>query len=287
MHVARLAERQAGVAARWQLVALGLGRGAVAHRVRAGRLHRVHEGVYAVGHRALTPFGLLVAAVLAAGPLAVLSHHAAAFLWGIAEPVPPPVDLIVPGRARRSTTALRSHRHALAPGETARRHGLPVTTVARTLLDLAAVVPPARHERLVGEAFAQRLVTRAQLLAVLEAHPHTPGAGPLRTALEVAGEDTRSALERRFLRLVRDAGLPAPEVNPRLGEWRPDLVWSDRRVVVELDGHAAHSSPWAHDRDRRKDLALRRAGYTVLRFSARQVRREPLAVLTDVVRALG
>ncbi len=287
MHVARLAERQAGVTARWQLVALGLGRGAIAHRVRVGRLHRVHEGVYAVGHRALAPTGLLVAAVLAAGPRTVLSHHAAASLWGFAEPVPPPVDVTVPARGRHSTPALRAHRGVLADGEATVHRGLPVTTPARTLLDLAAVVAPARHERLVAEAFAQRVVSRAALLAVLDVHPRARGARPMRDALGAGAEDTRSDLERRFLRLVRDAGLPAPEVNPLLGAWRPDLLWRDRGVVVELDGFAGHSSPWAHDRDRRKDLALRRDGLTVLRFSERQVRRESLAVLADLVRALG
>jgi very-short-patch-repair endonuclease len=281
--VAGVAAQRDGLITRTELAGIGLTRDAVAHRVARGRLRLVHPGVYAVGNAPLDATARLRAALLAAGDGATLSHHAAAAAHGLAPLPAGPVDVI--SRRRVRIAGVAAHRHALAPGERTTAGGLPATTVARTVLDLAAVVPPRALDRLIQEGHARRRVTRAQLERVLAAHPGARGTAALRDALAATG--TRSELERAFLRLVRAAGLPVPETNVRLGGFEVDALWRAARVVVELDGFAAHASPWAHDRDRRKDSALRAIGHTMLRFSAGQVRRHPHVVVADVARALG
>jgi len=274
--VAALAARQHGVVSVPQLLALGIGHEAVKWRARQGRLHRVHRGVYAVGHARLTLRGRWWAAVLACGGpgSAVLSHRSAAALWDLlpAPGTPPEVTTL---RRSASTPAVRVHRSAtLRDGDVTEDDGLPVTTASRTLADLAAVLSP--HQ--LG-----RVCQRAEHLRLLDAAPLSGRRSrALRAALaELAHHDpqvTRSELEERFLALLGAAGLPRPAVNATVAGLEVDVLWPAHRLVVELDGAATHLTPTAFEEDRRRDAALQAAGYRVVRFTWRRVAREPRAV---------
>ncbi len=269
LEIAETARRQHGVITRAQLRAAGLGDAAIGKRVGRGRLHRIHRGVYAVGHAGLSSRGRWMAAVLACGDRAVLSHAAAAALWGLLRPIPGPIDVSVPtnsGRTRRSV--IRLHRCPSLASEghgkaTTRRDGIPVTTPARTVADLHLVVEP----RLVRRARRQ-----AELVGLLG-----PGA---------ESDRTRSDLERAFLRLCRRHRLPAPEVNVKLGRWTVDFLWRGSRLVVETDSYLYHRGSVAFREDRARDLGLRELGYDVLRFSERQIEEEPERVAADVATVL-
>jgi len=284
VQVARLAERQHGVVSRAQLVEMGLARGAIDGRLARGRLHPMH-GVYLVGHRALPPLAREAAALLAVGAAGALSHHAAAALHQFGPTPHPPLDVAVPVSHRGRRRDLRLRRLSLDAEEVTRRHGLRATTPARTLLDLAAVTTPGRLERLMAEAFAQRHTSREALLRAMDGHPGARGTRVLRNLLQAGPADTRSHPERRLVQILRASRLPAPEVNVRLGPWTPDFLWRAHGLAVEVDGYAAHSSPWAHERDHRKRLALRAQGLDVLAFTARQVDDEPYVVLAEIARA--
>ena len=273
--------RQHGVVSITQLRSCGLTKSSVSRRVAAGRLHQIYRGVYAVGHRGLNHRGRWTAAVLACGEGAVLSHAAAAALWGLLRPMDGPIDVSVPsqgGRERRS--GIRIHRctslaldaeadsSRIAGGTRLRapvtvRHRIPVTTVQRTIDDLRGVVPP-------------RLVRRARRQAEL-----------MGWRLEGAeGRRTRSELEDEFLSLYRRFGLPLPETNAKVGRWEVDFLWREERVVVETDSFAYHRGSVAFEDDHARDLDLRGAGFTVLRFTERQLEEEPERVMVDVARAL-
>jgi very-short-patch-repair endonuclease len=285
-----VAARQGGVVSAAQLHAAGLGRGAVHARVLAGRLVRVHRGVYAVGHAQLNALGWRWAAVLACGGpgLAVLSHRTAAAVWDLL-PSPAKFD-VTTLRAAHATPTIRVHRsRTLAPRDVTQKHGLPLTTVARTLVDLTATQTPHQTERVVHRAQHLRLLdahalheqlARAQgrrtkpLIAAIERlHAHDPDV-------------TRTQLEERFLTLILDAQLPRPKVNATVGAYEVDFLWPEQRLIVETDGAATHATPGAFEADRRRDAELARLGYRVLRFTYRQVVYEPDPVLSAVVAAL-
>ena len=266
--IAAVASRQGGVIDRPQLEALGLDRGAISHRVATGRLRRLHLGVYAVGHEALQRRGIVTAALLAAGPGAVLSHRTAAFLQRILPSMPPYTDVTSPGR-HRNRRGLVFHR-----GEPQARmlHGLPVTPTARTLRDLAATIPLAELERACCEALVLTLVTTAELTAETG-----PGSGVLRGLVADDLAPTQSALERRFRRLARDHGLPLPECQVRICAHRVDFLYRAERLAIEVDGFRFHGNRIAGERDRANDAELQLAGFAVLRFSWNQVRHQPPA----------
>jgi len=265
--LARIAARQFGVLSVRQLRAAGFDKHAVRSRVRAGRLHPVHREVYAVGHPGISREGRWLAAVLASGDGAVLSHAAAAAHWGLLRPMTGPVDVSVPTQAgRRGRAGVRLHRRrALARGEVTRHGGIPVTTPARTIADLRGVLAP-------------RLVRRAQRQA------ETLG---LPLGLDVPSDRTRSDLERDFLRLCRRFVVPVPEVNVRVGRWTVDFLWRARRLVVEADSYLYHRGAVAFRQDRARDLDLRERGYEVRRFSERQIDEQPERVAADIAGALG
>jgi very-short-patch-repair endonuclease len=273
--VAWVAARQHGVIAHDQLARVGVTRFGVHRRVAAGWLHRRHVGVFAVGHPALTDRGRFSAAVLAGGPGAVLSHRSAAALWGLMREAQV-VDITVPGRSRRGPAGVVVHAGRLAAADVTRIDGIPVTSLPRTLLDLAEVVS-------VGELVAcidhtgNRL--RPGLLASMIAdHRGRRGLKPLRQALMITRPQeilTRSELERRALKLVATAQLPEPEVNVRLYGYEVDLLWRERRLVVELDGRRWHDTPAARERDSRRDTNLLCRGYRVMRLTWRQVVNDP------------
>lgn len=284
VRIAQLGERQWGVLSRAQLLRCGLSRSGISRSVARGHLHHLHPGVYAVGHRSLGAEGRLVAALLYAGPGAALSHESAAWLWELLEDPPSVIDVTVPVR-HLSAPGVRVH-HPRSFERVRHRH-LPVTTVARTLLDVAARRQPARLRRMLAETDYRRLLDVSAVEALLG--PGRPGAAALRAALAEHMPHlarTRSELEQRFLLLCRTGGIPLPEVNVLLEGFLVDALWRERRVAVELDGHTAHATPAAIERDRRRDLALRGAGFVVLRYTWRQVTREAGAVRDDLSVAL-
>jgi len=283
--VARLAVGQLGLVTRAQLLASGVAANAVRHRVRAGRLRPVHPGTYATSPAPLTPEQRCLAAVLACGPGAVLSHGSAAALWRILPAPPGPVEVLRPGARRDGPAGVRVHRtQDIPPDETIVHRGVPATTPARTLLDLAATGPAGRLERALEEARALRLLDAAQLAALGTSGRR--GAAPIRALLADAPGFTRSEAERRLRSLVRRARLPAPRTNVRLHEHEVDFHWPDRRLVVEVDGYVAHAGPVAFERDRRRDQDLAARGLRVVRVTWRQLAQEPDAVAARLAAVL-
>jgi predicted transcriptional regulator of viral defense system len=284
--IARLAERQHGVVARRQLEAIGLGRGAIAHRIGAGRLHRVHHGVYAVGHTVLTVNGRRMAAVLAGGPGAVLSHASAAALWEIRPSAAARIDVSVRtpgGRAKRP--GLRIHRTpTLRADEITEHQGIRVTTPARTLLDLAATLSRRALERALDEAEIHGLYDLRALEAIVNAHRQERGAAKLRQALDLDGDPalTKSELEELMLALCHEHGLPRPQVNEDVAGLEVDFVFADQRLAVEADSWTYHRTRRAFERDRERDAILARAGYRTLRFTHRQLTLRPAEVAATI-----
>jgi very-short-patch-repair endonuclease len=290
--IATLAARQWGVVSRGQLVDVGVPRTTIGDRVRSGRLLPLHRGVYAVGHARLRREGHWLAAVLAVGPGAVLSHRDAAGLHDLRPANHAGVD-VTTGANRRDEPGTRVHRTRVLDAEDITTvSGIPVTTVARTLLDLAGTVPHDHLAKAIKEAERRHTF---DLRAVEAAMARTrgrrgPGHRVLREALnEYAAlglSASDSALEDAFLRLLRDAGLPSPAVNAYVEGFRIDAVWRTRRVAVELDGWAWHHTRDAFERDRERDAALTAAGWRVVRFTYHHVTRRPDAVI-ETLRRLG
>lgn len=283
------AAAQHGVVTRAQLRSAGLSDSQVSYRVRTKRLHRIHRGVYAVGHRRLALEGRRMAALLACGQNAVMSHRTAGDAWDIRRSASGRIDVTVPARARRlPPPPVTLHRSDLRHGaETTTCGGIPVTTPARTLLDLAAVLPRSSLERAMERAETLRLFDLTSVQAVLLAHPRRAGSRALAAILESWSPAalTRSELEERFLVLCARAAIPRPLVNVRVGPYEVDFLWRRERVVVETDGHAHHGTRAAFERDRARDAALQAAGYRVIRFTYRQVTREP-GVVARVLRSV-
>lgn len=279
--IGRIAREQHGIVTTKQLVAAGLTRAAISKRVRAGRLYRVHQGVYSVGHDGLSEEARWMAAVLACGAGAALSHGSAAVHWQLLRPLEGPVDVSVPtrtGRSRRrgvlihrrpelaglatlSTNGLQNR--PPSPLVTVRR-GIPVTTVARTLEDL--------RRSSLRPSLVRRAIRQAEFLRL-----------PLG---EIETDGTRSDLEGDFLRLWRRHRLRSPEVNVPIGRMTVDFLWRAERLVVETDSYATHGGSVAFEDDRARDLELRRLGYEVHRFGELQLEREAAAIAADVAEAL-
>lgn len=288
--IARLAARQHGVVTLRQLLAIGLTRKAIRHRVATGRLHAVHRGVYLVGHVVAPALAYETAAVLASGPQTLISFHAGWALWGLRPTPPPPVDVTVVDRNPGQRPGIRLHRvRHLAVEDRARRHGLPVTAPSRTVLDQAVVLAPRELERAIVEARRRRLVTDASLIAAVQRAPNHRGAPALRTVLASQDEPhmTRSEAEERMLALVQAADLPAFETNRAVLRYTVDFLWRAQRVVVEIDSWQFHGDRKAFETDRRRDADLQAAGHHVLRITARQLRREPLYVAARLAALLS
>ena len=230
-----------------------------------------------------------MAAVLACGDGAVVSHRSAAHLWALL-PYPAqqrPINVTVRSRHSRLRPGIRVHRVGrLDPRDVRTYNRVPVTTPARTLLDLAGAESPRAFEQALAEAETRRLVTRRHLEAVLERNRKRPGAGVLRAALarDASPAWTRSEAEERFLALIRKAGLPAPETNVQLGPYEVDLLWRAERLIVEVDGFRFHSSRAAFERDRLRDAELQADGFRVIRVTWRQLADQPEAMLARLAR---
>lgn len=288
--IAAVAASQYGVVTRDQLMATGLGRGAIERRVSRGRLHRVHRGVYLVGHRAPPPLAREMAAVLACGPEAVLSHRSAAWLWQILPSPVGDVDVTIVGRDTEVRPGVRRHRvRRFLDGDLTRHRGVPVTTPARTLLDLAGAVGARELERSVDEGLVRGLVDRRRLRAAVARAVGRQGVAALRALLDHQDGPTltRSEAEERMLALVRSAQLPKPRVNAHLGGREVDLLWSAQRLVVEVDGYAYHSSRSAFERDHLRDAELGAAGFRVMRVTWRLLVNQPEAVVARLAAALA
>lgn len=285
-----LAARQHGAIARRQLAALGFGRRSIERAVERAQLHPAHRGVYLLGHRARGELTTPMAAVLAAGPGAMLSHASAAALWRIRELQPAVHHVTLPGRTPSDRRDLELHRTGPPPAADAGiERGIPVTAPARTLLDLAAHLRARDLRWAVEEARSLRLVTPADLHAVLERHPGRRGTGRLRLAVDALfGEPaiTRTEAERLLHDIIRRCGVPQPRSNVRVRGWSVDAHWPSQAVVAEVDSFAYHSSRTAFERDRRKDAALQAAGLRVVRVSWRQLVDEPETVAALLVRLL-
>jgi len=277
---AAVASQQWGVIGWRQLQRCSVSK-STARRWRAdGKLHVIHRGVYALGHASVPAEGRLVAALLHAGDSAVLSHATAAWWWGLIADEPATIDVSTQTCAR-SLAGLVVHQRRRLLDQTRHRR-FPLTTVPQTLLDLAATTPLSQVRRALAEADYRRLLDPRAIEAVLG--QGRPGSAKLRRALarhQPRLAQIRSPLEGAFLERC-ESGIAVPEVNVRIEGWTVDALWRREGVVVELDGYGNHRSRAQTDRDRHKELCLRRAGFVVIRYSEDQVREEPQSVLTDL-----
>jgi very-short-patch-repair endonuclease len=282
--LAAIAARQLGLVTTTDLTTAGITRGALARRIAAARLRLLYRGVYVLGP-VLVPNARQLAAVLSCGTDAVLSHHTAAALWGIRPDTGGDIDVTVT-RQLRPRVGIHIHRaRALDQRDVTLRHGIPVTTPARTLRDLAAVLDRRSLARALEEAEVQRLVNRRSLTA----QRGRRGAAALRAVLQSADEPafTRSEAEAKLLALIRKARLPTPEVNARIGGYEVDFLWREQGLVVEVDGFAYHSTRQAFERDRRKDADLQAKGLRTTRLTYRQIAKEPEATIAVLAAALS
>jgi predicted transcriptional regulator of viral defense system len=275
-----LAGRQFGRISAAQLGLLEIHNQTTHRWLRQGYLHRVLPRVYAVGHTARTVESDLTAALLYAGPGAMLSHSTAAWWVGLAGSRPYRIDVSTPRRCR-SLAGIRVHRERSL--ERGWHKGLPVTSLEQTLLDYAAQTSLTNVRLALAQADYHRTLNVTAIAAVLK--PGRPGSARLRVALErhmPQLADTRSRVEGAFLELCETYSIPLPEVNARLPGWTVDILWRKQRIVVELDGPGNHRTPAQVRRDRRKEMALRSLRFLVLRYSDEQVLHHGPAVMQEV-----
>jgi len=268
----------------------GLTAKAIAHRLHTGRLHQLWRGVYAVGRPEVGRHGRWMAAVLSCGPEALLSHRSAAALWGIAkDSAEMEIEVVVPGEIRRRRRGIRLRRRVDLSAEHRREgRGIPVTDPVSTLVDLASCVVEWQVEKAINDADRLGLIGVEALRAEVECLPPRPGMACVRRLL---GCDalTETGLERKFFRIVRDAGLSLPKTQAWVSGYRVDFYWPDLGLVVETDGWRHHRTPSEQATDHRRDHAHTKAGLTTLRFAEKQIRHEPRqvkATLSAVMRRL-
>jgi very-short-patch-repair endonuclease len=283
VRLAQLAERQPGLVTAHQLGEFGLSRATIARWSQGGGLHRIYRGVYAVGHRALSLEARLAAALLYAGPSAMLSHVTAAWWWELWGSKPRHIHVSASGR-RPSLLEVRVHHPRTLEGTI--HKGLLVTTIPRTLLDLASAVSLEELRKAVAEAEYRGLVR----LDALDdyAGRGRPGSALQRVALARHRlARTLSVLEEKFLALCEANQIPLPQVNAKVCGLMVDAWWPEQNLIVELDGHAAHATPAAIERDRPRELRLRTAGQTVLRYTWQQITEQPAIVVADLLASLA
>jgi hypothetical protein len=288
--VAGLAARQWGVLSRTHLRALGMGNEHIKVAVRAGRLHHLHRGVYAVGHTALPLRGHWIAAVLAAGEGALLSHRSAAALLGLRPDGRARVDVTVAGQARRHHAGVHVHRaRNLQPADRAVRDGIPVTALPRTLLDLATVVNARQLERAFEAGERLRILDMRALhgLAARSRGHHGLGAFRELIARHHVVPETREELERLFIDFCDRHGIPRPVCNAAVEGFIVDALWSHARLVVEIDGFEFHRTRAMFESDRARDATLQLAGYTVIRVTSRHLEHDAGRVVHTLRRLLA
>jgi very-short-patch-repair endonuclease len=290
-----LARRQHGVATRLQLLDAGVTDRILGRLLTQGRLTSMHRGIYLLGPLN-PPHAPEMAAVLACGRGAVVSHRSAAALWSLLRPPAPPapVDVTVPGRARRNRPGIHLRSVIrLDQDETTMWKAIPITTPARTVLDLAGdLVREGRRrelEQVLAAAQRNSLISRKEMLSLLARHPKRRGVSVLRELVEDRRGPalTRSEAEERLLALIRDGRLPEPQANALAAEYEVDFLWTAQRLVVEVDGYEFHSGRRRFEGDRRRDADLAALGLRVLRVTWSQLTEEPLSVLALIARLLG
>ena len=280
VRVARLAGRQFGLIGWLQLKSLGIANSTIRAWVDQGYLYRLLPRVYAVGHRPRTTEAKLAAALLYAGPGAMLSHATAAWWVGLANSRPHLIDVSTPRRCR-SLPGIRVHRERRL--ERAWHRGIPVTRFEQTLLDYAAQASLTNLRLALARADYQGTLNVQAIAAILK--PGRPGSARLRQALQrhlPQLADSRSRIEAIFMELCEAHHLPLPELNARIAGWDVDILWREQRIVVELDGPGNHRTPAQVRRDRRKEMDLRGLTFLVLRYSDEQVLRDASAVMQEV-----
>ena len=287
--LARLAARQYGLASVRQLHAMGYGEGSIAKAVAGGRLHRVHRGVYAVGHTDLSLHGRCLAGVLACDSDTLLSHFSAAWLWGLLSTQPIPVHVTTSVRRKRRAPLRIHHSQTLIDADRAVEDRIPVTSVARTALDLAARIRPASLDRLLQRAEELKLIDLPEFESVLARNRGHRGTARLRRAIALYAPPpfTRSGLERRFLRLLVEAGIAPPSTGYNVAGYELDVYWPDLRFAVELDVFETHGSHRSFEADRLRDEDLKLVGVELTRVTGHRVSREPGRVLERVARLLA
>jgi very-short-patch-repair endonuclease len=287
--LANLAERQYGVVGRRQLLEVGWSDGSIEKRVRSGRLHPLYAGVYRVGHGLIKREGRWMAAVLASGPDAVLSHWSAAALWGIRPSSRTVIDVTEPVKSR-SWDGIRRHHKALPHDEITVKEGIPVTTVPRTIFDLAAREPLDVVKAILREAEFLELHDRLSLWDLVERYPGRRGIRKAKAALEALKDEPldeyKSRLEERFAPFLARRELPLARFNQWIvvggKRFQVDCLWPDQRQIVELDGWQGHKTRTAFREDRARDRRLRVAGYGVTRLTWNQLDDEPEVIASDL-----
>jgi very-short-patch-repair endonuclease len=288
VRVRALAEAQHGVVARRQLLALGLRPGRIRSWVGGGRLVRQRRGVYSLGHALLSLEGRWMAAVLACGDGAVLSHRSAAALWGLRPAGASMIDVTVAADGRRARgDGVRPHRSGIAaPTFATTRRGIPVTSVAWTLLDLAAAVRPHHLRRAVEAAEHLELFDLRDVRSALELDPGRPGSPALRAVLADMRDHgvtrTRSDVEAALLQICVEHDLPRPQVNHYDNGVEVDFRWPRHRLVVEVDGWEFHRTRRSFAADRARDRRALSAGWRTARFTATEVQQTPAAVAAEL-----
>jgi very-short-patch-repair endonuclease len=280
--LAELAELQHGVATRAQLAEIGISTRTVEAWARRGRLHRVHRGVFAVGRRRIDQNGRWLAAVLACGEGAVLSHASAAALWGLARPREPTDVTCSPNRARRA--GIRAHEGALHASEHTERSSIRVTTIARTLFDYAEVVSFGELEKAWEEADRRNLLQLGAVEQVCQRGHGRRALKPIRQLLAEARapREGRSPLETRFARFREHYRLPPASANVEVLGREVDVLWPGARLIVELDSWEHHGHRAAFEGDRARDPALLLAGYRTVRVTHRRLNREADALAAQI-----
>jgi very-short-patch-repair endonuclease len=288
--VMRIASGQRGLVSTAQLSECGLGKDAVARRVRAGLLRRRFQGVYSVGSAELPPLALEFGALMSCGRGSFVSHRSAAFVWGMRKAPPDRMEVSVVGLGCRSREGLRVHRIKGVDRRELRQHeGLWVSSPARAVLEVAAVGTKDKLIDLIDQGLALRRFTPGDLKLVLARN--RPCRGAARLSEVIADESnmaiSRSKAEKALFRLIREAGLPMPETNVPFGRFSADFVWREQKVIVELDSATYHSGPGVFQRDREKGLLFRSAGFDVLRPTRWHVVHEPTRVAVLLAQALA
>lgn len=272
--IAQIAAGQHGNITRQQLIGLGLGRDAVKYRVRTGRLFRVHRGVYAVGRRPVLPLERAAAAVLACGPRSVLSHGSAMTLWGFWKHWDEPFDVML--AADRRPRGIRIHRCSkLRQRDITRHHGIRVTSVPRTILDVAPRLKGRRLPRLINDVRRARLLTLDDLAAIVAHNPTHPGARLLRPHLDNPQNPTRSDGEDDFPAFCRRHGLPTPIMNAIVHGVEVDAYFPAERLIVELDGWPYHRDRVTFESDRDRDATMLSHGIPTVRITYDRFEHEP------------
>ncbi len=290
--LASLAAAQHGVVARYQLLAEGLGRRVIGGRLERGSLHPIHRGVYSVGHPVLSVSGKWMAATLALGPGAALSHRSAGELWGIAPRSSQAIEVTRPTQAW-PRAHLVAHCMPLCDDEKTVADGIPATTVPRTVLDCAATASRRQVERMLSEVEVRGLTDRLSIPDLLARYPRRRGSAVLRALLdEGAGEDgaTRNDFEELVVALLDSHGLPRPRFNADVSVagrfFCVDCLWRGERLIVELDGRAVHGTRKAFEDDRERDRLLTVGGWRVMRVTWRQLRDDGKRIAADLHTAL-